>query len=337
LGNSIKKYVYRMNIRENIINNFLEEQGWPTAQITLLAGDASNRKYFRVKNNTGRAILMDAPPNKEDVRPFIFFTNYLLELGYSVPNIFAENIKEGLLLLEDFGDNTFTQVLLQGIKEAEIYECAIDLLIDLHKRPVIENRRDKIEFYSFQKLYNEISLFVEWYMPLCFGIKTVIKNTEEFYSIWVNLFENVSQINETLVLRDFHADNLVWLPEREGIKRCGLLDYQDAVIGSRTYDLLSLLEDARRDIMPEHKNHLMKRYLQAFPELDKEKFDATYHILAAQRHCKVLGIFSRLHARDNKDNYLAHLPRCWEMLKHSCLNPSLLELRNWLHSNMPTS
>lgn len=324
-----------MNNREDIINEFLEDHGWTNEQVTFLAGDASNRKYFRVKNNTDRAILMDAPPNKEDVRPFIFFTNYLLELGYSVPNIFSENAKEGLLLLEDFGDNTFTQVLLKGAKEAEIYECAIDLLIDLHKRPVIENSKDKIGTYSHQELYREISLFVEWYMPLCFENKTVIKNTDEFYSIWVGLLKNVSQINETLVLRDFHADNLVWLPERDGIKRCGLLDYQDAVIGSRTYDLLSLLEDARRDIMPEQKTHLMKRYLRAFPELDKEKFESTYHILAAQRHCKVLGIFSRLHVRDNKDNYLVHLSRCWRMLKQSCLNPSLLELKNWLRANTP--
>ena len=148
--------------------------------------------------------------------------------------------------------------------------------------------------------------------------------------IWENLLPLCRTMNDTLVLRDFHADNLMWLPDRTGIAACGLLDYQDAVSGPPTYDLMSLLEDARRDLNPNMVKHLLQRYLLAFPDLDPDDFRKAFVVLAAQRHCKVIGIFSRLAVRDNKTAYLSHIPRVWQLLEEACSSSILLPLKIWL-------
>jgi len=323
-----------MKERPTLVYKFLAKFGWHNAERELLAGDASFRRYERLRLNSKTAVLMDAPPPKEDVKPFIKITDHLMGLGYSVPKIFAYDIDAGLLLLEDFGDNTFTNALAAGADEKRLYKSAVDVLIDLHCREPLVSVPSDIESYNNEKLLAEAMLFVDWYMKGQLGntIRDELRN--EFLEVWNRLISKHNFSSETLVLRDFHADNLMWLEDRIGIQKCGLLDYQDAVKGHPAYDLMSLLEDARRDLQPSLITGLLNYYNSAIPSSEQKEFTNIYAILAAQRHCKVIGIFSRLAMRDGKRQYLVHIPRCWGLLEQVCLAPELALLKDWLNYNI---
>ena len=178
-------------------------------------------------------------------------------------------------------------------------------------------------------------LFVDWYVMAVFGDTFPEQGKREFLYTWDKLLLEISSDNETLVLRDFHADNLMWLPSRDGIRKCGLLDYQDAVKGSPAYDIMSLLEDARRDLGPGMTNKLLDYYCEALPEFNRSEFDKVYAILSAQRHCKVIGIFARLAVRDGKRNYLKHIDRCWRLLERVASSSELEALDDWLNKYIP--
>jgi hypothetical protein len=319
-----------MTDRSSLIDAFLADAGWAGTKRVPLAGDASFRRYERVENKADIAVLMDAPPPGEDVRPFIKITNHLLELGYSAPKIFAQDIEAGFLLLEDLGDGTFTNALATGANEQQLYQSAVDVLIDLHGLALDKAVPENIEHYDEAKLLAEAALLTEWSLP---EITDADKN--EYRQIWRALIPDIEASGATLVLRDFHADNLMWLPDRDGVARCGLLDYQDAVVGSPAYDLMSLLKDARRDIDPKLASALKESYLAALPDLDHAAFEKAYVLLAAQRHCKVIGIFSRLAKRDGKDDYLIHIPRVWRLLERAVAAPELTALREWLDKTVP--
>ncbi|MBT3989785.1 MAG: phosphotransferase [Rhodospirillaceae bacterium] len=323
-----------MSERQKQIDVFLNNAGWAGATRRPLAGDASFRRYERVERGGEIAVLMDAPPPEEDVRPFVNITRHLLSLGYSAPSLMAEDIDAGFLLLEDLGDATFTNALAAGVDETQLYQAAVDVLVDLHGRDVSQSIPDHIEPYDEEKLLAEASLLTDWYLPGVSGGDVSDETIESYLAVWRDLVRDIAGARETLVLRDFHADNLMWLPERDGVAKCGLLDYQDALVGSRAYDLMSLLEDARRDIDPHLSVQLMNSYLQAFPDIDKPAFKAAFIVLAAQRHCKVIGIFTRLAMRDGKVDYLAHIPRVWRLLERACRAPELATLKDWLDTNI---
>lgn len=323
-----------MTDRATLIEDFLASAGWGGAARKALAGDASFRRYERIEKAGKIAVLMDAPPPEEDVRPFINMTEHLLGLGYSAPKIFAQDVKAGFLLLEDLGDATFTQALTAGADETRLYQSAVDVLIDLHGKDAALQIPKNIEPYDTEKLLGEAALLTEWYLPeLPDNIKV------EYLEIWRALVPDIEASGTALVLRDFHADNLMWLPEREGVAKCGLLDYQDALIGSPAYDLMSLLEDARRDIDPAMAGQLIDTYLAARPDIDAEVFKKAYALLAALRHCKVIGIFSRLAMRDGKVDYLGHIPRVWKLLERAIASPiagpELTALSDWLGEFVP--
>ncbi|MGY8998666.1 MAG: aminoglycoside phosphotransferase family protein [Rhodospirillales bacterium] len=326
-----------MTERSHLIEVFLEKAGWADARRSFLAGDASFRRYERIERNGHTAVLMDAPPSKEDVRPFVKITDHLFRLGYSAPKIFAEDIKEGFLLLEDLGKGTFTNALAAGVDEEKLYKSAVDVLIDLHGRHLVVSVPADTPAYNNEKLLAEVALFTNWYMAGILGNDVSDYTKNDFLAVWRKIISEMNTDAETLVLRDFHADNLMWLPDRAGIQKCGLLDYQDAIIGSPVYDLMSLLEDARRDLKPGLSARLLDYYYAAFPGLDQVMFKKAYAILAAQRHCKVIGIFSRLAMRDGKYDYLAHMPRCWKMLERTCLTPELDPLKKWLNTHIPAA
>ena len=273
---------------------------------------------------------MDAPPDKENVRPFLFITRHLRSLGYSAPEIYAADPGTGLILMEDFENTTFTVMLETGVDETRLYECAVDLLIDLHSRPAKLTVPAGLALYDNQKLLEEAFLLTDWYMPQLLKPSTVDTAKKKYTSIWQRLLPLSHSISNTLVLRDFHADNLMWLPGRIGITACGLLDYQDALAGPPAYDLMSLVEDARRDLKPGLSQYLQCRYLSAFSGLNEEAFRQSFLILAAQRHCKVIGIFARLAVRDSKLAYLSHIPRVWHLLDAACVSPILAPLKDWL-------
>jgi aminoglycoside/choline kinase family phosphotransferase len=327
-----------MNLeRDIIIDAFLTQNGWAGAKRSVLAGDASFRRYDRIELKGKCAVLMDALPPNGDVRPFITIAKHLIGLGYSAPSILATDEEAGLLLIEDFGDNTYTQALSKGGDEMTMYELAIDVLVDLHKRPVSESIPRGLPTYGNGRLLDEVFLTPQWAYPALTGMPASEDMRSTYGNIWLELFTNIHAGPKTLVLRDYHVDNLIWLDYRSGIKACGLLDFQDAVAGHPAYDLMSLLEDARRDLGPGVKNKMIERYLSAFPKLDRGAFEIAFSILAAQRHAKVIGIFTRLCQRDGKPAYLVHIPRVWALLEATMENPVLTNLRDWFDTHMPST
>ena len=323
--------------RETAIRRFLEQAGWGGAARTVLAGDASFRRYDRLSNGASVAVLMDAPPPVEDVRPFVRIARHLDALGYSAPRLLAVDEDQGLLLLEDLGDNTYTRLLAAGSDEMSLYALAVDVLIDLHRRPTIEAVPEGTPVYDDERLLAEALLLTDWFLPAVSGRATSDAARDEYLDIWSALLPIAWGAPETLVLRDFHVDNLMGLPERPGVKGCGLLDFQDAVLGPASYDLMSLLEDARRDIDPGMIAELKDRYLAAFPDLDRGLFDASWAMLAAQRHAKVIGIFTRLCVRDGKPVYLEHIPRVWRLLEAALTHPILAPMALWMDRHVPPS
>ena len=322
-----------MTERTALISRFLTDAGWGDAERSRLAGDASFRHYDRLIRGAERAVLMDAPPPKEDVRPFVRIARHLEALGYSAPRLLAVDERAGLLLLEDLGDGTYTKLLAAGHDEAALYALATDVLADLNSRA--DAIPQGVPAYDNDRLLTEALLLTDWYLP-ALGRQPDPVARAAYQKLWLELFPIARAMPDTLVLRDFHVDNLMLL-ERPGLAACGLLDFQDAVAGPLTYDLMSLLEDARRDIDPALIATMKDRYLAARPGLDRDAFDASWAVMAAQRHAKVIGIFTRLWKRDGKANYLIHIPRVWRLLEQACAHPALAGLRAWLDTHIPAA
>ncbi|MGQ0675035.1 MAG: aminoglycoside phosphotransferase family protein [Rhodospirillales bacterium] len=325
-----------MSDRAPIIDGFLAGQGWGKAARAKLPGDASFRRYVRLRRDGRTALLMDAPPEREDVRAYVAVARLLKRMGYSAPAILAEDPNNGLLLIEDFGDDTYTAVLARGHDEAALYRLAVDLLVDLQRR-FAPAEGAGLPPYDDQRLLAEVSLLTDWFLPAATGGSLSASDRGDYLGLWQGLFAAARAVPETLVLRDYHIDNLMLIGGRQGLASCGVLDFQDAVIGPSSYDLVSLLEDARRDIAPGLAGAMYKRYLDAFPALDRAQFAASYAILGAQRSAKILGIFTRLCVRDGKRVYLRHIPRVWRLLEHDLKHPALGAMRAWFDRAVPAA
>lgn len=320
--------------RTPVIDRFLSEHGWADAARQPLAGDASFRRYVRLRGKGGRAMLMDAPPPQEDVRPFLRVARLLHRLGLSAPGILAADEAAGLLLLEDMGDETYTRVLAAGGDEAALYALATDVLIDLHRRFEMPMAAG-VPPYDDDRLLTEAALLVDWYLPAVRGARAAARLRAEYLALWRETFAAARTVADTLVLRDYHVDNLMLVGGRAGVAACGLLDFQDAVTGPASYDLVSLLEDARRDVPADLASRMIARYLDAFPALDRDAFRASYAVMGAQRSAKIVGIFTRLDRRDGKPVYLKHIPRVWQWLEGDLRHPALAGLRAWFDRELP--
>ena len=313
---------------------FLDTCGWRGVVPMPLAGDASFRRYHRLQRNGRRAVLMDAPPPHENVTPYIAVSTLLRDLGFSAPEVFAEDRAGGFLLIEDFGDGTYTRLLDHGADERALYSLAVDTLVEL-QRAVERCGAPSLPPYDMARLLAEAALLVDWYMPAVLGSPLSEASREEFLALWQKVLPQAALAEDTLVLRDYHVDNLMLLHDRPGVRSCGLLDFQDAVCGPPSYDLVSLLEDARRDVPAELRRTMIERYLAAFPALDRPAFHRSAAILAVQRNCKILGIFTRLWRRDGKPGYLAHIPRIWRLLEQDLHHPALAPIAQWLDRHLP--
>ena len=322
--------------RRREIDRFLAGAGWTGAAVEPLAADASFRRYLRVRRGADTAVLMDAPPDREPVEPYAAIARHLLSLGFGAPRIAAEDRAAGLLLMEDLGDDTFTRLLDRGEDETALYELAVDTLIALHRLPAATAVPPGLPRYSDDLLTTEADHLIDWYLPAV-GCAVDAGRRSAYRARWRQAFARARAVPETLVLRDFHVDNLMRLDGRAGLAACGLVDFQDAVAGPASYDFVSLVEDARRDVPPELARALKRRYLAAFPDLDPEDFERSCAVLGAQRHCKVIGIFTRLSRRDGKDGYLRHIPRVWRLLEAAVLHPALRPIRDWLDETIPGS
>jgi len=279
-------------------------------------------------------LLMDAPPPKEDVRPFIRIARHLTALGLSAPDIHEADEEQGFALIEDFGHGTYTRLLDAGADAAPLFAAATDALVALHAHA--DGARVAAPPYDVAKLMDEISELPDWYGPATTGGPTSADMRAAYLDAWQSLLGWLPRPDSALVLLDYHVDNLMWLPERVGARACGLLDFQDARIGARPYDLMTLLLNERRGIDPGLSASLFDRYVAAAQPADPVGFALWYRVLAAQRYTKVLGRFARLTLRDSRDGYLRYLPRVTRLLSDSLdAEPLLHRVRAALDAMLP--
>jgi len=343
------------------VRQFISQSGYSGALRAKLKGDASTRIYERLALGDKHAILMnsprrpDGPPVRDgkpynaiahladNVMPFVAMANGLRQHGFSSPEIYHADLDQGLLILEDLGD----EGIVSGEPPAPIrerYETAVDALLALHGKrlpdvlPVAPHIEHRIPSYDMSALLIEAELLLDWFLP---RLQAPMPDSERdsFRRLWRELLQPAIEAPATWVLRDFHSPNLLWLARGKEIARLGLLDFQDAVMGPGAYDVASLLQDARVDIPEQLELALLGRYVrgrrQSDPEFDPASFIKIYVTLAAQRASKILGIFARLDLRDGKPQYLRHMPRVWGYLQRSLGHPALESLNAWYIAHVP--
>jgi N-acetylmuramate 1-kinase len=347
--------------RAQDIHRLLHAAGWADARRTHLQGDASSRAYERLyKADGSTAILMISPPRAdgppirrgksystiaklaENVDAFVALARGLRQVGLSAPEILFADLEAGLLLIEDFGDQN---VLTQGVPEAERYLASVDALAHLHTKPVsntlpvTHERNHTVPSFDPEALLIEAELLLDWYMPHILGNLVSAAARAEFLSLWVKALEPVVSAPATWVLRDYHSPNLMWIPDRAGVRRVGILDFQDAVMGHPAYDVVSLAQDARVTVSLELELKLLTRYgalrRAAQADFDVSGFARAYALLGAQRSTKIMGIFARLDKRDRKPQYLKHMPRVEAYLRRNLEHPALAPLKKWYLDQMP--
>lgn len=320
-----------MQTRDDAIRAFLARQGFGDAARCQIAGDASFRRYERITTPAGEPlVLMDAPPEQEDVRPFLAVQACLEAAGYSVPAVRAQDEAAGFLLLEDMGDALYTGVLAGAPgQEIALYETAVDMLADMHARGLALGQAQHLPHYSLPLLEREVALLVEWFLPLVLGAQRAQAAGERFMAAMLSVLTAHDLTPSVFVHRDFHADNLLWMPDRSpSVRRVGMLDFQDAVMGRPAYDLVSLIEDARRDIAPATRQAALARYAHA-AGVPMEALMLEFSLFGAQRNAKILGIFARLRLRDGKPRYLSFIPRVWQHFIRDLGHPALAPLNAW--------
>ncbi|MCX7565872.1 phosphotransferase [Sulfitobacter sp. F26169L] len=320
-----------MTDRSSLLTEFIRNAGWGDAKRLTIAGDASNRRYERLTAPDGKTlILMDAPADKgEDVRPFITIAEHLRSVNLSAPEIVNKDVSNGFLLIEDLGDDLFKQVIARDAAlEMPLYEASVDVLTTLHAAP-----RPPLEPYDTATMTTFSARAYEWYL---FGL-TGAKNTPQqalFEQIISDLLTPLENEPQVLIHRDYHAENLLWLPDRIGPARVGLLDFQDAMRGHAAYDLVSILQDARRDVSPAIEAAMIDRYLSQNPQ-NEEKFRLAYALLGAQRNLRIVGAFAKLCIELGKPRYIDLIPRVWEFVERNLAHPALAPLEAHVFATLP--
>jgi aminoglycoside/choline kinase family phosphotransferase len=301
----------------------------------VLAQDASFRRYLRLHGGPRPALLMDAPPGREDVRPFLRLAARLTG-RISVPEIIAADAEAGLVLLEDFGDTLIASRLGDAASDAARFDAAIDTLAALHEAPADLPPWDLPPWDAAAMAHATAATFLDWWWPAATHTAATPALRADFAAAMEALLAPLASGPRGFVHRDYFVGNLFWLPERAGIRRIGVIDFQDAGIGHPAYDVVSLVEDARRDLPEALRERAIARYLARRPELDAAAFRDACVICAAQRHLRVAALWVRLARRDGKPAYLAHAPRCWAMLRRALAAPPAAPLAGFLARHMPS-
>ncbi len=350
------------------MREFLVAAGWGDATVTPLAGDASTRRYARLARGGESHMLMDQPQGAEaptapadaseaerqalgynavarlagaDCARFAAVAAYLREHGLAAPQVHAADHAQGFAILEDLGDALFADVLANGGDEKALYQAAVEVLARIHAQdaPATLSPDKPLFIYDQTALIAETSLLTEWFLPLALGRETTDAEATEHRALWKAVLSQIEHGRRVFVHRDYHAQNLLWLPQREGVARVGLIDFQDAVAGSPAYDLISLTEDARRDVSLELAEAATSHYLAAMKAqgtpVNEVAFRREMAVMAAQRNAKIVGIFARLYKRDGKPRYLSFLPRVWGYLERDLAHPALGDLRAWYDRVIP--
>ena len=348
--------------RLSAVRGFLSVSALAEAERRPLPGDASMRSYQRLVLGDRNAILMDwprrpdGPPIRDgkpysaiahladNVVPFVAIAKGLRERGLLAPDIYHADLEQGLLIIEDLGEEGMVAGQNPSLPIEDRYETAVDVLLALHEQPlpdvlpVAPQVEYHIPSYDLGAFLIEASLLIDWYLPRL-GLPLSDEMRGAFESLWTETLQGAIDAPATWVLRDYHSPNLLWLPRRRGLARLGILDFQDAVMGPPAYDLASLLQDARVDVAESTELSLLGRYMRgrilADPDFDGSEFIKLYVTLAAQRASKILGIFARLDRRDGKPQYLRHMPRIWGYLQRSLAHPSLAALKAWYAAHVP--
>jgi hypothetical protein len=322
--------------RNAAIAAFLERAGWGAAVRAPLAGDASRRRYERLTAPGGAcAVLMDAAPELgEDVRPFLRIARHLAGLGLSPPAILAADERRGLALIEDLGDDLYARVVARRPEaETALYEAAVDLLVALHGHAPPAD----LPAYGPAEMAERAGLAALWYRPGLAGrfpddadedaAATLAQATRA-------AIDAHAPGDAAMVLRDYHAENLLWLPGRQGAARVGLLDFQDAARGHPAYDLVSLVQDARRDVAADLHDAMIARYAGATGQ-NRADLQAACAVLGAQRAMRILGVFARLALRDGKPAYAGLVPRVWGLLQRDTAHPACADLAEAVARTLP--
>jgi len=333
---------------------FLARAGWARAAAAPVTGDASTRSYERLSMDGRKAILMNAPPAAEgaacppdasaderrklgynamarlagpNLNAFLAVADAARSAGLSAPEIFDADPSTGFALIEDLGDDLYARAIPNGADEHELYSAAIDALLALRRAAPAAPRSPAYQMLAYDEtaLEAETMLIVDWYLPHVKGAPASDDQRAEYVAAWRPALQKLAPPS-LMVLRDFHAENLLWLPEREGFKRAGVIDFQDGLVGNPAYDLVSLLEDARRDVTPALASAMIDRYAAGardFNDFDEGAFRRDYAILGAQRNAKILGIFARLINRDKKPRYQDFIPRVEAHFRGDLAHPDL--------------
>ena len=349
--------------RLQALSRFIATTPYADAAAEYLQGDASTRSYARLVLPERSAILMNAPRQPdgppirdgkpysalvhlaEDVTPFVAVGHELRRRGLTAPAIYAFDLDQGFLLIEDLGDRVFGAEIAHGTNMAELYMPAVDVLLAIASEPTLPllpvegHAPYRLPPYDAEALLTEALLLVDWFWPALHGRTTPEEVRAAYIGLWRPLLEQTAVSGNTLILRDYHSPNLMWLPERAGLQQIGILDFQDALQGPAAYDLVSLLQDARLDVPEALEAELLARYCAARSASDKQfssdQFSVLYATLGAQRNSKILGIFARLAKRDGKRGYLAHIPRVARYLERNLAHPRLASLRDWYANELP--
>lgn len=319
--------------RSHLRENFLAATKWHSWNIQPLKADASFRRYFRLTLNNQSILLMDSPPKTEAIDSFVKIDEYLISIGLRAPQIHALDIDNGFAIIEDFGTQTYTELLAAGAEAEPLYRLAINALVQLHKGLTV----GELDIPRYDEGYyeEEATLFIDWYWPARTGGKASANIRREFVDIWAKLLAELSRDDECMVLRDYHVDNLMLIDGEEGLSSCGLLDFQDALIGSRAYDAVSLFEDARRDVDQDMAGRLLEEFLGGLSPAAQAKFNYDYSVLGTHRHMKVVGIFVRLCVRDGKGHYLSYLPHVQRLLEAALARSVMKPLADWVERHHP--
>ena len=351
-------------MRNEQIQGFLNTLGLNPKTRTFFEGDASSRRYEKVQSNSGQLILMDmpqrpdGPPVKdgkpysavahlaENIRSVVAVNDQLCHMGYGAPEISAVDMNAGLALIQDLGSQVFGPMLKSGADMKMPMRAAVEVLADMASKswPSSTILRDGSTYvmpsYDAEAQLIEIDLLPSWFHKHIHKRPAPEGMNNTFLSLWRSILPFTIDHKPVWVMRDYHSPNLIWCAQRDGLKRIGLIDTQDAVLGHPAYDLASLLQDARVDISFDFSDELYAHYVslrKAQGQFDVEEFARAYAILGAQRATKILGIFARLNARDGKPQYLQHMPRVSRYLARNLQHPTLVEIKQWYEREMPAA
>ena len=345
---------------------FLSDAGWSDAASVALTGDASTRSYERLSHHGKNALLMNAPPGAEEadcppdasdeerrhlgynamarlagpnLNAFIAIGETLRAAGVSAPTIYHADPVNGFALIEDFGDDLYTHAISRGLSEEDLYKNAIDALLTLRRASPAQPRSDAYVMlpYDHVAMRAEVGLLVDWYWEHKTGSAPSTDLQLEYLTLWDDMLGLLSDPH-LIILRDYHAENLLWLPDRDGAARTGVIDFQDGLFGHAAYDLVSMLEDARRDVPFDLAKAMIDYYCRqaaGLSDFNEERLRSDYALLGAQRNAKILGIFARLIHRDGKQRYAAFIPRVEAHFRHDLTHPALAPLQNFLKRNLP--